>query len=398
MSFEIDRNKNEIEQLAAALDEADAVIVGAGAGLSTSAGFRYDGERFNKYLWDFAEKYRFSDMYTGGFVMMQYKDTVNWAYWSRNIYINRYMDPPKDTYRKLLNVLYGKDYFVITTNVDHLFQKAGIDKNRLFYTQGDYGLWQCRGGRIKETYDNEVQVKKMLLAQGFWFEHVKSKKGVTVEKDSELIRQYGEYNAWQCDELDFEADWGALMPPADEEGRTDYSRLTMEIPKALLPKIPGDGSPAAMNLRADDTFVEDFGWRAADRRYADFLNAHQNGKVLFLDLGSGYNTPVIFKIPFMRWTMEWPSAIYATINKGQAVTAPEIREKSIVIDDDIDAVLDKLTAPSVFGTYRGRAQNKNGTDDSAYRQRFFQQKCRQQDGFDRIDISEDGYGLCLEQP
>lgn len=342
MGFDIDKSKNEIEQLRDALDEADAVVVGAGAGLSTSAGFRYDGERFNKYLWDFAERYRFSDMYTGGFVMQQRKPAECWAYWSRFIYINRYMDPPKDTYKKLLTLLDGRDYFVITTNVDHLFQKSGIDKNRLFYTQGDYGLWQSRNGRIKNTYDNEIQVKKMLLAQGFWFDHVMSKIGATVEQDSEMIRQYGDNNAWKCDDLDFEADWGALIPPANDRGRTDYGKLSMEIPRALLPKIPDDGTPAAMNLRADDTFVEDFGWHAADRRYAEFLRAHQNDKVLFLDLGSGYNTPVIFKMPFMRWTMEWPQAIYATINKGQAVTAPEIAEKSIVIDDDIDAVIGEI--------------------------------------------------------
>ena len=147
------------------MTEADSVIVGAGAGLSTSAGFRYDGDRFNRFLGDFGTAYRFSDMYTGGFVVMQQKPVVNWAYWSRNIYINRYMDPPKATYKKLLSLLNDKDYFVITTNVDHCFQRAGIDKNRLFYTQGDYGLWQCQSGRIKKTYDNETQVKKMLLSQ-----------------------------------------------------------------------------------------------------------------------------------------------------------------------------------------------------------------------------------------
>ena len=141
MRWDINRNKNKIDQLHTALAEADSVIVGAGAGMSTSAGFRYDGDRFNRFLGDFGTAYRFSDMYTGGFVVMQQKPVVNWAYWSRNIYINRYMDPPKDTYKKLLSLLDSKDYFVITTNVDHCFQRAGIDKNRLFYTQGDYGLW-----------------------------------------------------------------------------------------------------------------------------------------------------------------------------------------------------------------------------------------------------------------
>ena len=342
MSWNIDRNKNVIGQLKTALSEADSVVVGAGAGLSTSAGFRYDGDRFNRYLGDFGTRYRFEDMYTGGFVVMQQRPAVNWAYWSRNIYINRYMDPPKDTYRKVLDILSGKDYFVITTNVDHCFQKAGIDKTRLFYTQGDYGLWQCQSGKVKKTYDNEVQVKKMLLAQGFWFEHVMSKKGVVVEQASEMIRQYGEGNAWRCDELDYEADWGELLPPRDSYGSTDFSKLRMSIPPELIPHCPDNREPMKMNLRADDTFVEDAGWHEADRRYFEFIDSIKNRKVLFLDLGTGFNTPIIFKIPFMRWTLNWDSALYATINKGQAVTAPEIKDKSICIDDDIDAVLDKL--------------------------------------------------------
>ena len=342
MSWEINRNKNKIEQLRSALTEADAVVVGAGAGLSTSAGFRYDGDRFNRFLGDFGTKYGFSDMYTGGFVVMELADTVNWAYWSRNIYINRYMDPPKDTYRKLLTLLDGKDYFVITTNVDHCFQRAGIDKTRLFYTQGDYGLWQCRSGRVRKTYDNEIPVKKMLLAQGFWFEHVMSKRGVTVEPDSEMIRMYGGFNAWRCDELDYEADWGDLVPPTDSYGSTDFKKLRMSVPPELIPHCPDNREPMKMNLRADDTFVEDAGWHAASRRYTEFLQTHNEGKVLFLDLGSGGNTPIIFKIPFMSWTRDWPAAIYATINKGQAFTASEIKDKSIVIDDDIDAVIEEL--------------------------------------------------------
>ena len=341
ISWTIDRTKNEIEQLRTALDEAEAVVIGAGAGLSTSAGFTYAGPRFIKYFGDFIDKYHFQDMYSGGFYQFR-KPEQQWGFWSRFIYVNRYHRTPKPTYEKILGLVKDKDYFVITTNVDHCFQKAGIDKKRLFYTQGDYGLWQCQSGRVKKTYDNEVPVKKMLLAQGFWFEHVMSKKGVTVEQDSELIRQYGEGNAWQCDELDFEADWGELMPPTDKYGSTDFRKLRMTIPSALVPYSPDDKSPMTMNLRADNTFVEDAGWREADQRYFDFLERVKDKKVLFLDCGTGFNTPVIFKMPFMRWTLNWDSALYATINKGQAVTAPEIKDKSICIDDDIDAVLDRL--------------------------------------------------------
>ncbi|MBQ3290835.1 MAG: hypothetical protein IJH43_00490 [Mogibacterium sp.] len=330
MNWGIDTGKNKIEQLGTAIKEADAVVVGAGAGLSTSAGYTYSGLRFHKYFGDFSAKYGFGDMYSGGFAVMQLRPEELWGFWSRNIYINRYMAPPKRTYEKLLELLDDKDFFVITTNVDHCFQRAGIDKRRLFYTQGDYGLWQCQGGRIKKTYDNEVAVKKMLLAQGFWFEHVRSANGAIVEKDS------------ACDDLDYGADWGDLLPPEGEYGKTDFSKLSMAIPRELLPVCPDDGSPMVMNLRADDSFVEDEGWHEASLRYSEFLRTHMNGKVLFLDLGSGGNTPVIFKIPFMSWTRDWPSALYATINKGEAFTAREIADKSIVIDDDIDKVIEEV--------------------------------------------------------
>lgn len=124
------------------LTTADAVVIGAGAGLSTSAGFTYTGERFEKYFGDFIEKYGFQDMYSGGFYPFETLEEL-WAYWSRYIYINRYQDAPGDAYTDLLKLVQDKDYFVLTTNVDHCFQKAGFDKHRLFYTQGDYGLWQC---------------------------------------------------------------------------------------------------------------------------------------------------------------------------------------------------------------------------------------------------------------
>ncbi len=315
MNWYIDRSKAKIEQLKDAIEEADAVIVGAGAGLSTSAGFTYSGKRFDRHFGDFAVKYGFTDMYSGGFYPYR-KLTEMWGFWCRNIYVNRYMDPPRDTYNKLLDILKDKDYFVITTNVDHCFQKAGIDKSRLFYTQGDYGLWQCQNGSIKKTYDNEEQVKKMLLAEGFHFERAS---------------------------FDYHADWGDLIPPTNQYGHIDWTRLKTEIPEYMLPVCPDDGSPMKMNLRADDTFVEDEGWHEASRRYYEFIEAHKMGKVLFLDLGSGGNTPVIFKIPFMRWTMDWPDAIYVTINKGEAFTAREIAVKSIVIDDDIDSVLELIS-------------------------------------------------------
>ena len=272
----------ELERLRGAVDAADVVVVGAGAGLSTAAGLTYAGERFERHFGDFIEKYGFRDMYSAGFFPFPTPEE-QWAYWSRHIWCNRYVDPPKDTYAKLLNLLDGKDFFVITTNVDHQFQKAGFPKERLFYTQGDYGLWQCSVPCHDKTYDNYDVVKRMV------------------------------------------------------EGQRD-----MRVPSELVPYCPVCGKPMAMNLRADDTFVEDEGWRAAAGRYRDFLEANQDGKVLYLELGVGANTPVIIKYPFWRYTNANPQATYACVNYGEAYAHQPIADRSILIDADIDQVLEDL--------------------------------------------------------
>lgn len=272
----------EIEKLRKALCEADAIIVGAGAGLSTSAGFTYSGERFQRHFADFIRQYGFTDMYSAGFYPFP-SEEEHWAYWSRHIYYNRYVPAPKPVYDNLLKLLKDKDYFVITTNVDHQFQKAGFDKQRLFYTQGDYGLFQCAKPCHQKTYDNEEIVKRMIAEQ-----------------------------------------------------------QDMRIPTELIPSCPVCGGPMKVNLRADETFVEDEGWHAASERYTEFIRRHKDGKVLFLDLGSGGNTPVIFKIPFIRWTMQNPNAIYATVNLGEAFTVDHIADRSIVINGDIGEVLETL--------------------------------------------------------
>ena len=274
----------EIEKLQEALRETDAIVVGAGAGLSTSAGFTYSGERFERHFADFIGKYGFSDMYSAGFYPFPTEEE-QWAYWSRHIYYNRYVPAPKPVYDNLLKLLKDKDYFVITTNVDHQFQKAGFDKQRLFYTQGDYGLFQCAKPCHQKTYDNEELVKRMIAEQ-----------------------------------------------------------MDMRIPSELIPRCPVCGGPMKVNLRADETFVEDEGWHAASERYTGFIRRHIDGKVLFLDLGSGGNTPVIFKIPFIRWTMQNPNAIYATVNLGEAFTVDQIADRSIVINGDIGEVLETLIA------------------------------------------------------
>ena len=272
----------KIDRLRQALTDADAVVIGAGAGLSTSAGFTYSGDRFEKYFSDFYARYGFSDMYSGGFYPYKTSEEF-WAYWSRYIYINRYMDAPKPVYQNLLDLVKDKDYFVLTTNVDHCFQKAGFDKKRLFYTQGDYGLLQCSGPCCQETYDNETIVRQMYEQQS-----------------------------------------------------------DMRVPTALLPRCPHCGRPLTMNLRSDDSFVEDRGWHLAAERYENFLRTRQGQKLLFLELGVGYNTPGIIKYPFWQMTARNPQATYACINQGQGVCPHEIEKQSICIDGDIGEVLARL--------------------------------------------------------
>lgn len=288
-----------ISKLREAIASADVIIIGAGAGLSASAGLVYTGERFEKYFGDFASRYHFRDMYSGGFYPF---DTLEeyWAYWSRYIYINRYMDAPKPVYRALYDLVKDKDYFVLTTNVDHCFQKAGFDRRRLFYTQGDYGLFQCSVPCHQGTYDNAEIIRKMIEAQGY----------VTAE-NGEIYLPEG------------------IVPE-------------MKIPPELVPCCPKCGKPVSMNLRADDTFVEDEGWHRAAQRYSDFLHRHQNRRTLFLEAAVGFNTPTIVKYSFWRMAYEWKDALYACLNYGEAFAPDEIKKKSICINGDIGAILNQL--------------------------------------------------------
>ena len=274
-SAEIDRLKKEIQT-------ADAIVIGAGAGLSTAAGFTYSGERFERFFSDFEAKYGFHDMYSGGFFPFETQEEM-WAYWSRFIWCNRYVDVDNGTYKRLFELVKDKDYFVITTNVDHQFQKAGFDKSRLFYTQGDYGLLQCSEPCHEKTYNNEDIVKDMIEFQ-----------------------------------------------------------KNMKIPTELIPKCPVCGKTMAMNLRSDDKFVEDEGWQKAAQRYNDFLRSNDGRHILFLEIGVGFNTPVIIKYPFWKMTAQNPKAVYACLNFGEAYAPDEIAEHSICIDGDIHNILEMI--------------------------------------------------------
>ena len=273
---------DKLSRLKDKIAAADAIVIGAGAGLSASAGFDYSGERFEKYFADFHKKYGITDMYSGGFYPFE---TLNeyWAWWSRHILVNRYNAPIGKPYSDLLKAVSDKDYFVLTTNVDHRFQLAGFDKKRLFYTQGDYGLWQCSEPCCNETFDNENAVRTMVKEQ-----------------------------------------------------------RNMKIPDELIPRCPHCGKPMAMNLRCDDSFVQDEGWYTAAERYEEFIRRHKNLHILFLELGVGFNTPGIIKYPFMQMTAENPKAIYACINMNGAYAPDKIADRAICIDGDIGKVIENI--------------------------------------------------------
>ena len=197
--------------------------------------------------------------------------------------INRYEKAPKPVYDELLKLVHDKDYFVLTTNVDHQFQLAGFDKERLFYTQGDYGLWQCSKPCCQKTWDNEETVRRMVAEQ-----------------------------------------------------------REMRVPMELVPHCPVCGRPMTMNLRCDSTFVQDEGWYAAYSRYEDFLQRHEGAKVVFLELGVGGNTPVIIKYPFWKMTYQNPNAFYVCINLSESCCPKEIQTRAFCINGDIGAVLHEL--------------------------------------------------------
>ena len=272
----------QIGKVRQALHEADAVVIGAGAGLSTSAGLTYSGPRFQEHFGDFIQKYKIQDMYSGGFYPFETLEE-HWAWWSRQIMINRYEKAPKPVYDELLKLVHDKDYFVLTTNVDHQFQLAGFDKERLFYTQGDYGLWQCSQPCCQKTWDNEETVRRMVAEQ-----------------------------------------------------------RDMRVPTELVPHCPVCGKPMTMNLRCDNTFVQDKGWYAACSRYEDFLRRHEGANVVYLELGVGGNTPVIIKYPFWKMTYQNANAFYVCINLSESYCPKEIQTRAVCINGDVGTALQEL--------------------------------------------------------
>ncbi|MGI5888794.1 MAG: SIR2 family NAD-dependent protein deacylase [Oscillospiraceae bacterium] len=276
--------QSELQKLSQAFETADAVIVGAGSGLSTSAGFDYSGERLRKYFGDFVEKYGMTDMYSGCFADFETREE-RWAYWSRWAWIHRYCPLPKDTLNVLLGLLSTKDFFVITTNIDHTFQRAGFPKDRLFYTQGDFGLFQCSRPCHAETYDN-YEILKAMREQ---------------EKD-------------------------------------------MKVPVELIPHCPKCGAEMDFNLYWDDTFVRDSGWHAANDRYQKYLQDHSHGRILYLELGVGFNSPGVIKVPFWQMAVQNRDSLYASVNLNDPCFPEILRGRSIVISHDIDETIRDLKA------------------------------------------------------
>ena len=275
---------NGIESMIEQLAQAQAVVIGAGSGLSAAAGFTYTGERFTRHFSEFIERYHMTDMYSAGFYPFQTQEE-KWAYWSRHIYYNRYDQDAGKAYLDLLNLVRDKNYFVITTNVDHQFWLAGFQPERIFATQGDYGKFQCARACHEKLYDNEAQVRAMLALQ-----------------------------------------------------------RNCRIPEELVPRCPVCGGNMEVNLRCDQYFVEDEAWHEAEARYEVFLAENQEKRVLFLELGVGMNTPVIIKYPFWQMTAGNPKAAYCCINYGEAACPGEIQKQSICIEADIGETLHRLLA------------------------------------------------------
>lgn len=276
-------SSDNIAEIKRRIEIAEAIVISAGAGLSSAAGLEYSGKRFQKYFYDFIEKYGFTDMYSGGFYPFETPEEY-WAYWSRYIFVNRFECAENGVYKRLLKLVENKEYFVLTTNVDHLFQKSGFNKNRLFYTQGDYGLFQCSEPYHTATYDNEKIIRQMVVVQ-----------------------------------------------------------KNMRIPSELIPVCPKCEKPMTMNLRTDDRFVKDEGWHSASKQYGNFIEKHGSENILFLELGVGYNTPGIIKFPFWKITAKNPEAFYICVNFGEVYVPDEIKKRAICVNSDINEFLKKIS-------------------------------------------------------
>lgn len=274
----------EIEQAKQLLAEADKIVIGAGAGLSAAAGLTYSGSRFELLFKDYIDRYGMLDMYSAGFYPFKTPEE-KWGYWSKHIYHNRYQPGSLPLYQKLYQLVKDKDYFVITTNVDGQFQQAGFDPECFFEVQGNYGEWQCSVPCQQKVYDNETAVR-------------------------EMVQQIQD----------------------------------LKIPTNLVPSCPNCGAPLTMHLRIDETFVEDERWHQASDVYLAFLESIGSQKVVFLELGVGYNTPTIIRYPFEKMTAVLPDAHLIRLNREDVQGFEGNQNKTIALTQPMQEVFDTWQA------------------------------------------------------
>ena len=283
--FQNDPYELQVENAARLIKEADAVIIGAGAGASTAAGIEYGGKRFRENFHEFIMKYGrqyMTDMYAAGFYPFP-SEEARWGYWSKHALLNRFDPPALPIYKELYDIVKEKEYFVLTTNVDHQFYKAGFAPDRIFATQGDYGEIQCQRGCHSKVYDGEELFRKM-----------------------------------------------------------DAARKDCLVPSDLVPKCPVCGGKMAMHLRCDQYFVEDEAWHEAADRYADFLEGNKAKKVVLLELGVGFNTPIIIRFPFEKLVRDFASYSLIRLNKDEAVVPESFGKRAIGIGGDMAAAVTDL--------------------------------------------------------
>lgn len=285
--FQLTPYGEQIKKAAGLIKEADYILIGAGAGLSTAAGLTMGGSRFTDNFKDFIEKYGgpyMRDMYSAGFYPFPTEE-AKWGYWSKSSMVNRILPGVLPLYKNLYKLVEGKRYFVLTTNVDHQFFLSGFDKENIFATQGDYGLIQCQKGCHPKTYDAVKMFRQM-----------------------------------------------------------DQTRRDCVVPSYMVPKCPVCGGPMEMNLRCDQYFVEDEAWHEAEQRFGEYLRKCEDKKTVLLELGVGFNTPVIIKFGFHNATRKNKSATYICVNLFEAAAPSDIMDRSICIQSDCGKVIEDLLA------------------------------------------------------
>ena len=276
---EYNKRISEVKKL---INEADYILIGAGAGLSTAAGLEYSGESFEKNFKEFIEKYNFPDLYSASFYDFNTQEE-KWAFFAKMISLNRFNKEPLKLYQELCSLVKEKDYFIITTNVDGQFEKAGFEKEKVFETQGDYAYLQCEIACHNKLYYNYDLVNEWLK------------------------------NTEDC-----------------------------KIPSSLVPKCPVCGGNMEMNLRKDANFVQDENWYKQDKRYGEFLDKSQDKNLLLLEIGVGFNTPGIIRFPFEQMVYNNVNTHLVRINKDYAFVSKEIEDKTILFDEDTNKIVEDL--------------------------------------------------------